>query len=133
MADDDGNQDDPPEGDEKFTLAQIEDVVRKVLGEMSPGADPELDPDPEGDPEDKAVYSTRQAEEIAEAAVAKAMKALEAKKPKSTPKPKTNDGDEDGGEGGGGKPKGEASPTPPEPTVPAYRARLKRLLVGADD
>ena len=129
MADDDGNQDTPPaDDDEKVSLSKIEEVVRKVLAEMSPGTDaPELDTDEDDD--DKPIYSTRQAEDIAERAVAKAMGALKAKAP---PKPKAPAKSEDDDEPKAKAPPKEPAPTPPEPSVPAYRRRLKELLVGAD-
>jgi hypothetical protein len=127
MEDDDGNQA-PPEDEEKVSLAKIEEVVRKVLAEMAPGADPpELDPE---DDEDKAVYSVRQAEDIAERAVASAMKKLNAKAPaKPKAAPAKSEDDDDAEPKAKSKPK-EGAPTPPEESISSGRARLRKLLVG---
>jgi hypothetical protein len=134
MAEDDGTQD-PPAGEAKVSLSQIKDAVREVLGEMDLGGKP---PDPASDPsedDDRPVYSVRQAEDLARRTVEEAMRVLDAKpKPKKPAAPK---GDEeaggDGGESGSGssKPK-EPAPTPPKETLPAWRLRLRDVMVGKD-
>jgi len=140
MVDDDGNQE-PEKG---LTLSDVEDVVRRVLGEVMPGKTPDLDLDPDDDDDegDPKVYTVRQAEEIAERAVRKAMKTLKAAKPKAAPAKASDDDDDDddddgasGSGAGSSKPKPkprEPAPTPPKETVPAWRLRMKELLVGAD-
>jgi len=140
MADDDGNQE-PEKG---LTLSDVEDVVRRVLGEVMPGKTPDLDLDPDDDDDDgdPKVYTVRQAEEIAERAVRKAMKTLKAAKPKAAPAKASDDDDDDdddgaaGGSGAGSskpKPKPrEPPPTPPKETIPAWQLRMRKLLVGAD-
>jgi hypothetical protein len=134
MADDDGTtpppEPDPPAGIDRDDLkAAIREVLAELPGFGGDGAKvPEPDDDDLGD---APTLSVKQAEDIAEQAVRRAMKTLQANaKPPSKPRPKSDDDGTGGTTGASGSGGGSGSHTEPPPTPPQtdYKATLRKIL-----
>jgi hypothetical protein len=133
MTDDDGTGA-PPPSDPPASIDRddLKAAIREVLAELPSFEAKALEPD-DDDLGDQPVYSIRQAEDIAERAVQKAMKVLQASaKPK--PRSRSTASDDGAGSGGttdaGGAGSGSGSHSEPPPTPPPvdYKARMRKFL-----
>jgi hypothetical protein len=114
MADDDGNEADPPAN---VDHEELKTAIREVLGELglTGGGDPDPDPDPDPASDGPEFVTIKQAEEIARKTVADAMKVLRSAAPPKPTKP---------------GPKREPEPPPEAPEQADIWAKVKKVLAG---